>query len=159
MDELLTCAQMAEADRLTVAGGVSAQVLMENAGQAVAAEIRRRYAPCPAVVLCGPGNNGGDGFVVARHLARAGWPVRLGKLGDVERMTGEARHHAALWQGSVEKLAPALVAGAGLVVDAVFNRDYPVVQGVVLVTSCLFILLNLLADVLYVLINPRLRVA
>ena len=44
-----------------------------------------------------------------------------------------------------------------LVVDAVFNRDYPVVQGVVLVTACLYILLNLLADVLYVVINPRLR--
>ena len=46
-----------------------------------------------------------------------------------------------------------------LVVDAVFNRDYPVVQGVVLVTAGLFILLNLLADVLYVVINPRLRAA
>ena len=46
-----------------------------------------------------------------------------------------------------------------LVVDAVFNRDYPVVQGVVLVTACLYILLNLLADVLYVVINPRLRAA
>jgi peptide/nickel transport system permease protein len=44
-----------------------------------------------------------------------------------------------------------------LVVDAVFNRDYPVVQGVVLVTACLYILLNLLADVLYTVINPRLR--
>ena len=46
-----------------------------------------------------------------------------------------------------------------LIVDAVFNRDYPVVQGVVLVTALLYVLLNLIADILYVLINPRLRVA
>jgi NAD(P)H-hydrate epimerase len=121
MNELLTCAQMAEADRLTVAAGVPAMALMEHAGQAVAAEIRRRYAPCPAVVLCGPGNNGGDGFVVARHLARAGWPVRLGHVGDLGRMSGESRPHAALWQGSVAALTPDVVAGASLVVDAIFG--------------------------------------
>ena len=80
-DALLTTAEMAQADRLTIEAGTSGPALMARAGLAVSAEIRRRYAARPATVLCGPGNNGGDGFVVASHLARAGWRVRLGLLG------------------------------------------------------------------------------
>jgi NAD(P)H-hydrate epimerase len=72
-------------------------------------------------VLCGPGNNGGDGFVAARHLAAAGWPVRLGLLGARERLKGDAAHHAGLWTGAVEALSPALLDGAGIVIDAIFG--------------------------------------
>jgi NAD(P)H-hydrate epimerase len=72
-------------------------------------------------VLCGPGNNGGDGFVAARHLVRQGWQVRLGLLGSVDKLKGDAAHHAGLWEGAVEPLSPELVAAADLVVDALFG--------------------------------------
>ncbi|MGB6307361.1 MAG: NAD(P)H-hydrate epimerase, partial [Steroidobacteraceae bacterium] len=73
--ELLSVAQMAAADRAAMAAGTPGSVLMQNAGDAVAREIGRRWSARPVVVLCGPGNNGGDGFVAALALAGAGWPV------------------------------------------------------------------------------------
>jgi NAD(P)H-hydrate epimerase len=94
---------------------------MERAGAAVAEEIRQRFAPCPTAVLCGPGNNGGDGFVVARYLAAEGWPVRLGLLGPRDRLKGDAAEAAAQWHGPVEALTPALLDGTALVVDALFG--------------------------------------
>lgn len=112
---------MAQADRLTIAGGLPGPVLMENAGRAIADAIATRWIPRPVCVLCGPGNNGGDGFVVARWLAKWGWRVRLGLLGTRERLKGDAAHHAQLWQGEVLPLAEALAADTGLVVDAVFG--------------------------------------
>lgn len=118
---LLTSAQMAEADRLTLASGISAITLMDNAGRQVANEIMRRWAPRPVIVLCGPGSNGGDGFVAARHLAEADWPVRVASLVPRAQLHGEAAHHAAQWRGSVEALAPAALEGAELVVDAIFG--------------------------------------
>ncbi|MEO6848618.1 MAG: NAD(P)H-hydrate epimerase, partial [Chthoniobacterales bacterium] len=63
---LLDVRRMGEADRLTVKAGISASELMENAGAAVVLEIKRHWSKCRVTVLCGPGNNGGDGFVVAR---------------------------------------------------------------------------------------------
>jgi NAD(P)H-hydrate epimerase len=118
---ILTVRQMGEADRLTIAAGTSGQALMENAGAAVAHAILARHRPGPVTILCGPGNNGGDGFVAARHLAEAGWPVRLALLGARDHLKGEARYHAAQWRGDVSPLAPAALDGAALIVDAIFG--------------------------------------
>jgi len=118
---LLTAVQMAQADRLTVASGISGAALMENAGRPVAQAIMQRWTPRPVLVLCGPGSNGGDGFVVARRLGEAGWPVRVALLGPRENLRGEAAHHAGLWRGAVEPLAPAALDGAQLIVDAIFG--------------------------------------
>ena len=118
---LLTAAQMGEADRLTVASGISEMRLMENAGRAVAQAIVQRWSPRPVLVLCGPGNNGGDGFVAALCLAQSGWPVRVAALVPREQLQGAAAQHAALWQGPVEALTPAALDGAALVVDAIFG--------------------------------------
>ena len=118
---LLTVTQMARADRLTVASGISSIQLMENAGRPVALIIMARWTRRPVLVLCGPGSNGGDGFVVARHLAEAGWPVRVASLLLREQLRGEAAHHAGLWRGLLEPLVPAALTGAELVVDAIFG--------------------------------------
>lgn len=112
---------MGQADRLAMAAGVAGPVLMEHAGRAVADAICRRWSGRPITVLCGPGNNGGDGFVVARLLAERRWPVRLALLGERAALKGDAAHHAALWTGPVEPLAPECVDGAALVVDALFG--------------------------------------
>lgn len=119
--ELLTVDQMYAADRAAVAAGISAAQLMEAAGQAVASEIRRHWASRKVLVLCGPGNNGGDGFVVARALKEAGWPVTVGFLGEHDALTGEARLNADLWPGPIEPLSPALLDDAELCVDALFG--------------------------------------
>ena len=118
---LLDVRRMGEADRLTVATGTPATELMENAGKAVARAIEQRWSARPVIVLCGPGNNGGDGFVAARHLSETGWPVRIALLGPRDHLVGAARHHAELWRGTVEPLTPGVLEGAELVVDAIFG--------------------------------------
>ena len=97
---------------------------MEHAGFAVAADIRTRMSKRPVTVLCGPGNNGGDGFVIARHLFNTGWPVRLALYGEVDRLKGSALLNAQRWQeggGRIEPLTPDVLKGAGLLVDALFG--------------------------------------
>ncbi|MDQ0391147.1 NAD(P)H-hydrate dehydratase [Labrys monachus] len=118
---LLTPAEMGEADRQTMASGIAGPVLMEAAGRAVAEAVWSRWPKRPVAVLCGPGNNGGDGFVAARHLAAAGWPVRLALLGTRAALSGDAAHHAALWQGDIEPFVPEFLDGAGVVVDGIFG--------------------------------------
>jgi ADP-dependent NAD(P)H-hydrate dehydratase / NAD(P)H-hydrate epimerase len=118
---LLTPQQMGEADRSTIAGGVSGIALMEKAGEAVADAVSRRWPPRLVVVLCGPGNNGGDGFVAARILAGRGWKVRVALLGEKAALRGDAAEAAARWPGAVERLAPEALNDAGLAIDAIFG--------------------------------------
>ena len=119
---LLTTGQMYAADRAAISGGIAGTELMENAGRAVAGAIIARWPRAGlAVVLCGPGNNGGDGFVIARLLREAGFPVRLGLLGAADRLSGDAAAMAARWQGGIEPLTVALLDGAALIVDALFG--------------------------------------
>ena len=118
---LLTPEEMGRADAFAVAAGHPEAVLMLAAGAAVAAAIRRRWSPRPVLVLCGPGNNGGDGFVVAAELAASGWPVRVALIGERSALKGAAGHYAARWSGDCSAMAPAAIAGAGLIVDAIFG--------------------------------------
>lgn len=121
--EILTAREMAAADAFAVKQGVPSLTLMENAGRAVAGAIKARFRPCPVVVLCGPGNNGGDGFVVARLLDEEGFTVRV--VHDAERLShgsgGDARAMAEQWKGARVALIPAALDGAKLVVDALFG--------------------------------------
>ncbi len=120
MHELLTAAEMGQADRLTIAGGVPGMSLMEAAGRAVADAAHALVPEGPVLVVAGPGNNGGDGFVAARRLAAAGREVTLLLLGDPERLRGDAATARYRWPG------PALPAAlplppAALVIDALFG--------------------------------------
>ena len=118
---VLTVAQMNAADRLTMASGTAGSLLMQRAGEAVVRELVRRWTPRRVTVLCGPGNNGGDGFVVAFRLAQSGWAVRLALLGDINGLRGDAQHHAQRWTGSVEPLTPQVIDDAELIVDSLFG--------------------------------------
>lgn len=122
-NEILTLAQIYAADHAAMQAGIPGTLLMERAGMAVTQEAITLCGgrPVPVAVLCGPGNNGGDGFVAARHLAVAGWPVRVGLLGDRETLRGDAAWAAGTWTGVVEAATPDLLTGAGLVIDALFG--------------------------------------
>jgi hydroxyethylthiazole kinase-like uncharacterized protein yjeF len=122
MLELLTSEEMGQADRLAMEGGVPGLELMENAGRAVADEVAKRFPDASEVaVLCGPGNNGGDGFVAARHLLERGYAVRLGFKGDPSRLPPDAASMAKAWTGAVEPLSAELLSRAEIVVDALFG--------------------------------------
>ena len=118
--ELLDPAAMARADQAAIAAGISGFTLMEAAGRAVARAIRQRFAPARVLVLAGPGNNGGDGYVAARRLQQAGWPVRLAALAPPGAGSDAARA-AADWSGPRAPFTPEAAAAADLVVDAVFG--------------------------------------
>ena len=119
--ELLTVDQMYEADRLTAADHVPSIELMENAGQGCADIVQQRWRPGKAVILCGPGNNGGDGYVIARHLKDAGWDVVLSSLVETAKLNGDAAIMAERWDGQVEQLKPGVLENADLIVDALFG--------------------------------------
>lgn len=121
MLEVLTAAEMRQADRLAAAAGTPTYELMEKAGAAVADAIVSRYAPQPTLVICGPGNNGGDGLVVARILAAGRWPVRVALSCDPAELKGDAARAAAWWSGPLEPLSAALLDGKTLIVDALFG--------------------------------------
>jgi ADP-dependent NAD(P)H-hydrate dehydratase / NAD(P)H-hydrate epimerase len=128
-NEILTPAEMSRADALAVKAGVPSLKLMENAGRAVAAEIVKRYKKCAVAVLCGPGNNGGDGFVVARLLKSKGWPVKVYVLGERDKLKGDAAIMARKWKGPIDDFSAFGKASPKLIADAIFgaglNRDFP----------------------------------
>jgi hydroxyethylthiazole kinase-like uncharacterized protein yjeF len=119
---LLDVAGMAAADQVAIAAGTPGRVLMERAGQAVAdAADRRTPADARILVLCGPGNNGGDGFVAARLLRERGRHVTLALAGERSRLAGDAALMAQLWTGPVEPIAGLRPRDHDLIVDALFG--------------------------------------
>ncbi|MDB5601417.1 MAG: Bifunctional NAD(P)H-hydrate repair enzyme, partial [Xanthobacteraceae bacterium] len=129
MIELLSNSEMTEADRLTIAGGVPGLALMERAGRAVADAVATRHPlGTRIVVVAGPGNNGGDGFVAARVLAERGYPARVLLVGDPAALKGDAAKAVAGWRGVTEAATPQALAGAGVIIDALFGAglDRPV---------------------------------
>lgn len=114
---ILTAAEMVAAEKAAMAGGVSVGELMERAGKAVADIAWRMAGKSETLILCGPGNNGGDGYVVARLLAERGCTVRVAALADPK--TDAAKAARERWEGSVEPIAGAK--SASLVIDALFG--------------------------------------
>src|SRR5437016_13666117 len=129
MIELLTTAEMAQADRLAIAGGIPGIDLMENAGRAVVDRVAARHPTGVRItVVAGPGTNGGDGFVAARILAERGYRVRVLLVGDAERLKGDAALAAQRWRGPTVPAAPSALMPADVVIDALFGAglDRPV---------------------------------
>lgn len=120
--DVLTNDQMSRADRAAVAAGIASYALMENAGRAVADQVMALVKPGSRIaVLCGPGNNGGDGFVAARLLKRASYDVRLHLIGDKSSLKGDAAEASRRWDGPVREMDPAALQSMHLVIDALFG--------------------------------------
>lgn len=141
--ELLTCDRMARADAWAIGLGTPGTVLMARAGRAVAQALMARWSRRPVLVLCGPGNNGGDGWVVARLLHQAGWPVRVATSIPIDGLRGDAHEHALRWLAlpAAAALTVALdevsFEGVEVVVDALFGAglDRPLAPDVTRVLS------------------------
>ncbi len=124
---LLTASQMRQLEQARFAAGQSSLAAMEAAGGAVAEEtLKREPAQRHAIVLVGPGNNGGDGYVVARRLAEAGWAVLVGAWGDPDAMQGDALTMRRRWSGPVIPLDEALdrVTAEMVLIDALFGIGF-----------------------------------
>ncbi len=118
--ELLDPAAMARADQAAIAAGIAGFDLMTAAGRAIARAIQRRFPPGRVLVLCGPGNNGGDGYVAARYLQEAGWPVRVATRAS-PRPGSDAAEAQRLCPAPRAAFTPEEAARADLVIDAVFG--------------------------------------
>ncbi|MES2254827.1 MAG: NAD(P)H-hydrate dehydratase [Pseudomonadota bacterium] len=116
--EVLSNEEMRRADAMAVEAGTLPFILMKNAGRAVADIIASRFSVCRVAVLCGPGNNGGDGFVAARLLSAYGFDVLVA---CEDEQKGDAVAAAAQWRGTRVPLTPSALDGVGLVVDALFG--------------------------------------
>lgn len=119
--EILTVSAMAAADRYAMSQGRTGGVLMDAAGAGLARAVIERWAPRRCAVLCGPGNNGGDGWEAAVQLERAGWPVSVFSMVDRKALSGDAARAAAKWRGRNSRLEDCDPGEFGLVIDAMFG--------------------------------------
>ncbi|MGH7126726.1 MAG: NAD(P)H-hydrate dehydratase, partial [Stellaceae bacterium] len=115
---VLTATKMRDAEQAAIDGGTSVEKLMEKAGAALAEAVYRFAGPTPALLLCGPGNNGGDGYVAARHLATRGVAVRIAASAEPDK--DAAKSARSKWAGEVEQLSEATEA-APLLIDCLFG--------------------------------------
>ncbi|MDF3074674.1 MAG: hypothetical protein K0S54_2341 [Alphaproteobacteria bacterium] len=119
---LLTVGQMAASDAAAIASGIAGTQLMAAAGHVAYEAIVNRFVPQNTLVLCGPGNNGGDGWVTAEKLRRAGWPVRVASLVPREALKCDAAWAASLYRGEFATLhSHAALDGSSLVIDALYG--------------------------------------
>ena len=118
---LLTAGEMRSVEKAAIDGGISSAALMEAAGGKAAEILLSGWTQRPATVVCGPGNNGGDGFVVARRLAEAGWPVKIALLPERAALKGDGKLMADLFDGEIASFEPSALQEAGLIVDAIFG--------------------------------------
>lgn len=122
MHELLTPEEMGRADAQAIAGGIPGMALMNKAGLAVADEIATRHPVGRKIaVMCGPGNNGGDGFVAARILKQRGYRVRIGFWGDEDKLAGDAAEARKQCSISSEPWTVDLIGWSDCIVDALFG--------------------------------------
>ena len=125
-DHLLTAAQSAAIDKRAIELGISGEALMEEAGLA-AAELITDYigtpleAGGPIIVLCGPGNNGGDGFVLARHLDEWGYPVHVRCMVPIKNLSGDAALAATKWRGKVGEMSSQGFEASAAIIDCLFG--------------------------------------
>ncbi|MEX0693318.1 MAG: NAD(P)H-hydrate dehydratase [Rhodospirillales bacterium] len=147
---LLSVSQMAAADEAAIRAGVPGLTLMERAGRAVAMHAARLADNRPIIVLCGPGNNGGDGYVAARYLKIRGHRVRIAALGDPDSLKGDALANCKRWSGPVEPLAPMVLEEGCFIIDALFGaglqRDVDGVAARVLEAAAMLSLPSLAVD-------------
>ncbi len=121
---------MRTAEAAAIKAGIASAGLMEAAGKQTANIAMRAWTQRPVAVICGPGNNGGDGFVAARVLSEAGWPVKIALMGERGALSGDARLMADLYAGEIAPMTPEILEGAGLIIDALFGTGLsrPVIE-------------------------------
>ncbi len=115
---ILTAEAMRAAEQAAIEAGTSVETLMERAGAALAEAAYRFAGPMPTLILCGPGNNGGDGYVAARHLAERGVAVRVAALADPG--SEAAKSARSRWTGDIEPLSTQTIP-APLLIDCLFG--------------------------------------
>ncbi len=128
---LLTADECRAAEKDAITGDITGETLMENAGKALLDLITHKFKPRPVLIVCGTGNNGGDGFILARMLKEKNWQVTLAILGNAEGIKGDAKKSRDKWNmsgGAPRTFAPDLLKESQLVVDAIFGTglDRPI---------------------------------
>lgn len=118
---VITAAQMRAAERRAMLDGITGWEMMHAAGMRAAAEMTARFRPRRTLVLCGPGNNGGDGFVIAEALRLAGWPVEVACMITPSALRGDAKTAAEAYRGEIVPFNAEIIRPELLLVDALFG--------------------------------------